>query len=132
MFVPLASLFVCQRDSINLFPAMGKVIGYMKNNFWNTWVVSMVGFLTYSLMASIAQIPAFIISMITAFSRIKSTVGYGVEDDSTPLLLVIVTAVSSLLSYGVMVIYHLIIVYQYTSLEEKKEGQSIMEKINQI
>lgn len=132
MFVPLASLFVCQRDSINIFPSIGKVLGYMKNNFWNTWVVSMVGFLTYSVMAGIAQIPIVIISMITAFSRVKSTVGYGLEDDSTPLLLVIVTVISSLLSYGIMVIYHLIIVYQYTSLEEKKEGQSIIERINQI
>lgn len=132
MFVPMAAIFVCQRDQLNVFHALGKVFSYMKNNFWSTWLVSMVGFLTYMVMASIAQIPVFIISMFTAFSRMKSTVGYGIEDDSTPLLLVIVTAISSLLSYGVMVIYHLIIVYQYTNLEEKKEGQSLIEKINQI
>ncbi|MBA3663349.1 MAG: hypothetical protein H0W61_03960 [Bacteroidetes bacterium] len=132
MFVPMAALFVCQRDSLSLFPAMGKVLRYMKNNFWMTWVISFVGFLAYSVLGFIVQIPVFIISMITAFSRIKSTVGYGLQDDSTPLLLVIIMAVCSLLSYGVLVVYHLINIYQYTSLEEKKEGSSIIDKINQI
>ncbi|MGZ4042646.1 MAG: hypothetical protein ACXVO9_05555 [Bacteroidia bacterium] len=132
MFVPMASLFVCQRDEMSLFPAMSQVFRYMKNNFWSTWVVSFVGFLTYMVMGAIVQVPVIIISLITAFSRVKSTIGYGLQDDSTPLLLVIVTAVCSLLSYGVMVVYHLIIVYQYTNLEEKKEGSSIMDKINQI
>lgn len=131
-FVPLASLFVCQRDRLFLFPAMGKVFGYMKNNFWNTWIVSFLGGLTFIVLVYIAQIPLFIISFMTTFSRMKSTVGYGMQDDSTPLILVIVTVLSSLLAYGVMVIYHLMIVYQYTNLEEKKEGLSIIDKINQI
>jgi hypothetical protein len=43
-----------------------------------------------------------------------------------------VTAISSLLSYGVMVVYHLIAIYQFTHLEEKKEGKSIIDRINQI
>lgn len=73
MFVPMASLFVCQRDSISLFPAMSQVFRYMKNNFWSTWVVSFVGFLTYMVMGAIVQIPVFIITMITAFSRVKSS-----------------------------------------------------------
>ncbi|MCW3076829.1 MAG: hypothetical protein JWO32_1438 [Bacteroidetes bacterium] len=132
MFVPMAALFVCQRDGLSIFPSMGKVFRYMKNNFWNTWIVSFLGFLTYATLASVAQIPVFIITFITTFSRLKSTVGSGIEDSSPSLLLVVVTVISALLSYGIMVIYHLIIVYQYTSLEEKKEGASIIDKINQI
>lgn len=131
-FVPLAAIFVSQRDELNIFPSIKKVLYYMKGNFWNTWIVSLVGLLTYSVLGAIVQIPTMIVTMFTTFSRYNTTVGYGIDDPSTPIMLVVVTAISSLISYGVMVIYHLIAVYQFTSLEEKKEGVSILEKINQI
>jgi hypothetical protein len=131
-YVPMAALFVCQRDEVNIFQAIGIVFRYMRDNFWSTWVVSMVGLLTYMVMGMVAQIPVFIITMLTTFTRMKSTVGYGMEDQSTPVLLIVVTAISSLLSYGVMVVYHLISIYQFTHLEEKKEGKSIIDRINQI
>lgn len=131
-FIPMASLFICQRDEIGIFAAIGKVLRYMKGNFWMTWVVSMVGLLVYMVMGTVVQIPVFIVSLLTTFSRVNTTVGYGMQDQSTPILLIVVTAISSLLSYGVMVFYHLVSVYQFTSLEEKKEGKSILEKIDQI
>ena len=131
-YVPMAALFVCQRDQIGIFQALGKVFRYLKGNFWITWVVSMVGLLVYMVMGTVVQLPVFIVSLITTFSRVNTTVGYGLQDQSTPILLIVVTAISSLLSYGVMVIYHLIAIYQYTNLEEKKEGVSIIDKINQI
>ncbi|MBK9285800.1 MAG: hypothetical protein IPM51_16005 [Sphingobacteriaceae bacterium] len=131
-FLPMASLFVCQRDEINIFAALKKVLFYMKGNFWITWVITMVGLLMYMVLGSIVQIPVFIVSLITTFSRANSTVGYGMADQSTPILLTVVTAICTLLSYGVMVIYYLTTIYQFTSLEEKKEGVSIIDKINQI
>lgn len=131
MFVPTAAIFVCQRDRVGIFPAIGKVFRYMKNNFWITWAVSFIGILTYSTMGSLVQAPAMILNLISTFSRMK-TLEYGSMDTSTPIAVIVVTAICSLLSYGVLVIYHLIAIYQFTNLEEKKEGQSILEKINQI
>ncbi|MDO9000653.1 MAG: hypothetical protein Q7W45_12870 [Bacteroidota bacterium] len=131
-FVPMASLFVCQRDRIGIFAAIKKVFYYLKGNFWMTWVVSLVGIVSYMVMGFIVQIPVLIITLATTFSRAKSTIAYGQADDTTPLLLVAVIIISNLLSYGVMSVYYLMTVYQYTNLEEKKEGSAIIEKINQI
>jgi hypothetical protein len=131
-FVPMAAVFVCQRDRIGIFPAIGKVIRYMKGNFWITWAVSFVGLLTYSTMGSLVQAPAMILNLISTFSRMKDLDYQSSMDASTPVPVIVVTAICALLSYGVLVIYHLIAIYQYTNLEEKKEGQSILEKINQI
>ncbi len=131
-FIPMAAIFVCQRDNISIFAAIRKVMFYMKGNFWNTWLVSFVGILTYTIMASIVQIPLMIITLMTTFSRMKVLGGNALAEDSNSILLIAVTAISSLLSHGVLVIYHLIVVYQYSNLEEKKEGVAIIDKINQI
>lgn len=131
-FIPIVALFVCQRDRIGIFAAIRKVFRYLKGNFWSTWLVSFIAMLCYSIMGAVAQIPVFIVTLITTFSRVKSTVGYGVGEESTPVLLIIVTVVCSLLSHAVMSIYYLMSIYQYTNLEEKKEGTSIIDKINQI
>lgn len=131
-FIPIAAMFVCQRDRINIFAAIKKVFYYLKGNFWMTWVISFVAIICYSVMGFIVQIPVLIITLITTFSRARSTIGYGEADESTPLLLVAVIIISSLLSYAVMSVYYLMTIYQYTNLEEKKEGSSIIEKINQI
>lgn len=131
-FIPIAALFVCQRDRVNIFAAIKKVLYYLKGNFWMTWVISFVALISYSIMGFIVQIPVLIISLVTTFSRARSTIGYGEADETTPLLLVSVIIISSLLSYGVLSIYYLMTIYQYTNLEEKKEGSSIIEKINQI
>ncbi len=131
-FVLIAAIFVCQKDRIPIFAAIKKVFYYLKGNFWNTWVVIMVGFLTYFIMTFVVQIPMLILTLITTFSRLKVSGGYNFEDQNTSLIMVIVVSICSLLSYGVRVIFNLIVTYQYTSLEEKKEGISIIEKINQI
>jgi hypothetical protein len=131
-YLPVAAYFVCQRDRINIFAAFRKVFYYLRGNFWMTWLVSFIALICYSVMAGIAQIPVFIITIITSFSRIKSTVGYGTGEESTPILLVVITVICSLLSYAVLSIFHLMSIYQYTNLEEKKEGSSIIEKINTI
>ncbi|MBL7919962.1 MAG: hypothetical protein JNJ40_06585 [Bacteroidia bacterium] len=131
-YIPLAALFVCQRDGINIGAALRKVFYYLKGNFWMTWVVSMVALICYMVMGFFVQIPVFIISAASTFSRLKSVSAYGEEDNSATLLMVVVIIISSLLSYCVMSVYYLMTVYQYTNLEEKKEGSAIIEKINQI
>jgi hypothetical protein len=127
-FLGVTSIFVCQREETGIFFAMSRVFHYMRGNFWQTWSVNLVGLLTYSVMHLIVQLPAIIVTVISSTTRMRNTE----MDDSTSILLVVTTAISTLLGYGVMVFYHLIAVYQFTSLEEKKEGVSIIQKINQI
>ncbi len=131
-FIPLAALYVCQRDGLPIFAAIKKVLYYLKGNFWNTWVIVMVGFLTYAIMAAIVQIPMFIVTIISTFSRIKMNGDYSAGDNSTSILIIAVVSICTLLSHGVRVLFSLMVIYQYNSLEEKKEGVSIIDKINQI
>ena len=131
-FIPLAAIFVCQRDGLPIFAAIKKVFYYLKGNFWSTWVVIVVGFLSYMIMAGIVQIPMLIVTIISTFSRIRISDGSITQNESTSLILVVVVAICTLLSHGVRVVFNLMVIYQYNSLEEKKEGVSIIDKINQI
>jgi hypothetical protein len=120
IYVPGAALFVCQRDRINVFSAIGKVFYYMRNNFWNTWAVNFVGIIMHITLSAITQLPYWLLSILSTYSRVRSPMGYGVSEGSNPLLVVIVYAICSLLGFGVSAIYYLMTVYQYGSLEEKK------------
>ena len=131
-FIPLAALFVCQRDRVGIFSAIKKVLYYLKGNFWMTWLVSFVALISYSIMGFIVQLPVFILTLVSTFSRFSATNNYTAKDEPTSLILVVVIIVCSLLSYSVMSVYYLMTIYQFTSLEEKKEGSAIIEKINQI
>ncbi len=131
-FIPVASVFVCQRNNINIFSAMGRVLYYMKNNFWNTWVFSLLALLTYMVMALIVQLPALIMTMAAAFSRMSTYTGQGTGEGSTPMALIIVTAICTIAGYMVMAVFYLLNIYFFTSLEEKKEGSKLIENINQI
>jgi hypothetical protein len=128
-YIPLAALFVCQRDKIGIFQAIAKVMRYLKSNFWNTWVVSFIAMLTYSSMSMIAQLPVIIVTIINTFSKVGH---YSAGEESVSLTLVILTGACSLLSFGVMSIYYLMCIYQFGSLEEKQEGLKVLEKINTI
>ncbi len=131
-FVPLAAIFVCQRDKINIFSAIGKVLGYMKQNFWKTWVLSFLAFLTYMFLSMIVQLPAIIMTMVNTFSRLQTQDGYTMMDSSKSLTLIVVTAICALLAYGVMALYYLMNIFHFTNLEEKKEGTHLIDNINQI
>ncbi|MES2681392.1 MAG: hypothetical protein V4635_15965 [Bacteroidota bacterium] len=131
-FVPVAAIFVCQRDRINIFNAMGRVLSYMKGNFWYTWVFSILALLTYTVMAFIVQLPVLILTAISTFSRLGTTVGQGAGEESTPFTLIAVTVICSLIGYMVMAVFYLMCIYHYGSLEEKKEGSTLIENINQI
>lgn len=130
-FIPTATIFVCQRDRINIFTSLGKVMGYMKGNFWNTWIFSVLALLTYSVMAVVVQIPSIVMTTIATFTRVKN-MGQGLPDDSASLAMIIVTVICSLLVYMVLAVFYLMNIYHYTSLEEKKEGSKLIDDINQI
>jgi hypothetical protein len=131
-FVVITSLFLVQRDKIGLFEAMRKTVKYLRGNFWMTWLVAFVsGIVTY-MAFFIAILPAYIMTIITTFSRVKeistgapSEVGFSIGG-------YIMWAVSYLIGFCVLSVFYLMCTYQFTSLEEKKEGKSILDKINAI
>jgi len=127
-FVPVGAFFICQRDGISIVTALAKVFYYLKGNFWTTWVLSLLAFITYFLMALIVQIPMIVMSLFTTFSRVSIVSFYG----DRSILILMVTAISTLLTYLVVALYYLLNIFHFTNLEEKKEGSRLIENIKQI
>lgn len=131
-YIPVAAFFVCQRDGLGIFTAISKVFKYMKGNFWNTWIVSFIALLTNSILSAIIRLPAMIMNFIDTLTRSSTLDNYTMISSSPSTATTIVTIISTLLSFGVLCIYHLMCIYHYGNLEESKEGSAMLDKINAI
>ncbi len=127
LFMMVAAFFVIQRDRLNLFSALAVVSRYLKGNFWNTWVLGFLAILTYSLMSFVVQLPAFVLKMKVIFKR--GAEGFQAEMTATELA---VTVIGALLTMLVAALFYLLCIFHFSSLEEKKEGHLLREKISQI
>ncbi|MDZ4663515.1 MAG: hypothetical protein SGJ15_01435 [Bacteroidota bacterium] len=130
-----AILFTSQRHRINVFEAIGKVFKNFKGNFWITWSLSFLcGLITY-ILSFIVFLPSYIVFIISFFTRMNrnlddmqnSQAGYDV-----PIYIIVLFSISGLLIACVYAIYFIMMNLQCASLEEKKEGISILEKIESI
>lgn len=130
-----AILFTSQRHHINVFQAIGKVFKNFKGNFWITWSLSFLGGLITYILSFIAFLPSYIVFLISLFTRMNrgfedmqnSQAGYDV-----PVYVIVLFSISGLLIACVYTIYFIMMNLQCASLEEKKEGLSILEKIESI
>jgi hypothetical protein len=131
-YLTVTSLHVVQRDDINFFDALGKVYRYMKGQFWMTWLLAIVSFIVTYLTMIIAIMPTYIVTVISMFSRMKDYSAMAAPESEFSVTGYIMWSISYLLIFCVFSIFHLMCTFQYNSLEEKKEGKSILEKINAI
>jgi len=133
-YIFISSLFVVQKDKVGIITALGKVFRYLKGNFWMTWCVSVVGYIITYFATLIVMIPAIIFMFLQVFSRINyNTNNLNTDVSSTTIIIgSLIFLITLTLALCVYAIYFLMCNFQYTSLEEKKEGSSIIEKINQI
>lgn len=131
-YLVISSLFVVQKDNINLFDALVKAYRYLKGQFWMTWLLALVAFIVTYLCLIIAIMPTYIISVISMVSRARDISGMMNADSSFSISGYFLWSLSYLLIYCIFSIFHLMCTFQYTSLEEKKEGKSILEKINAV
>lgn len=131
----VSCIFVVQRDKVSVITAIGKVFRYLKGNFWITWAISVIGYITSYIASFIAAIPIIIFIVLQVIARIKVDTGSPLDSTISPTAIIvgsIIFVVSIALMLCAYSIYFLLCVFQYTSLEEKKEGASIVDKINQI
>ncbi len=133
-YVFISSLMVVQRDKVGVITALSKVFRYLKGNFWHTWCIAVVAYIISYLSSIVVMIPAIIFFVLQVVSRVKYGGGdFDTEISSTTIIIgSIVFIITIALAMCVYALFFLMCNFQYTSLEEKKEGSSIIEKINQI
>jgi hypothetical protein len=109
-----------------VFDSFGRTRQVMKDNFWWTWLIVVCSAICVIIIGIVFTLPQFAYQMILMVSNMRG----GNADVSIPFLVVstICTFCSSLL-YSAL---HLINGIHYFSLNEKKYGKGLMEKINEI
>jgi len=130
-----AVLFTSQRHRINVFEAIGKVFRNFKGNFWITWSLSFLGGMITYILSFIAFLPSYIVFIISFFTRMKGSMGDLQNSQAgydVPVYVIVLFSISGLLITCVYAVYFIMMNLQCASLEEKKEGLSIMEKIDSI
>lgn len=129
-YVAISAMFVCQRDNINIFASIGKTVRYMKDNFWNTWLVGFVSFILYFVLSMLTFLPFYVAWIASFFSRMRNLTQDGQQEGSSSLYLILFMAAIALLGTFSVSIHYIINVFQFGNLEERREGSSVLEKIN--
>lgn len=134
-FTFFTAIFVVQRDKVGIMTALSKVFGYLKGNFWYTWLTTICGYFMTNIMTVIIALPIIIFIVIAVVSRVKYDSMYSPTEgigDTTIIIGAALFIFTIGLGLCVTALFYLICIFQYTSLEEKKEGKSIIEKINEL
>ncbi|MBN8697585.1 MAG: hypothetical protein J0L87_13725 [Bacteroidetes bacterium] len=114
------------QDDIGVTDAMSKTRSVMKDNFWWTWVIVVCAGIAIAIIGVVFAMPQFIYQMILMISNIKD----GTGEISIPFIVV-----SSICTFFVQVIYsiyYIISGFHYYSLAEKKGGDGLLERIDEI
>lgn len=122
-----AANYLVLRDKILITVAFQKAWGYMKPNFWWTWLIVVCSALMVGIMGAIFNIPMMVVSMMNNFSRFNQS-----PTDSSSVLYIVLGAIAILGPKLLTPITSLFYVLTYHSHEETKEGAALSEKINQI
>lgn len=131
-YIGISSVFVCQRDNLNIFSSIGKTLRYMKGNFWNTWLVGFVAFILYAVLLFLTILPFYFGLILSFFSRMKDMAMNGETEGVSSLYLVLFTSLVVLLGTFSVSVYYLLNIFHFGNLEERKEGSSMLDKINTI
>jgi len=134
LYIIVAIIFTSQRHKLSFFSATSRVFHYLKGNFWMTWLISFVGGMCTYILVIIAYLPVYILMMISFFSRANLNNLNSINNIQTeiPLYVTILTSIVSLLIICISSIYLVMMNFQCASNEEKKDGTSILEKIESI
>ncbi|MCK6648319.1 MAG: hypothetical protein L6Q66_01575 [Bacteroidia bacterium] len=114
------------QNDIGVTDAMSKTRSVMKDNFWWTWVIVVCSLIAIAIVGMVFAMPQFIYQMILMVSNIKD----GTGEISIPFIIV-----SSICTFFVQVVYSIYYVisgFHYYSLAEKKDGEGLLERIDEI
>jgi hypothetical protein len=114
------------QDNTSITSGMSKTRRVMKGDFWWTWVLVVCGAIAIGIIAFVFTVPQFIYQMILMIGNIKE----GSDEISIPFLIVAtVCTICVQLTYS---IYYIICGFHYYSLAEKKDGEGLLERIDEI
>jgi len=119
--------YLVLRDEISITRAISKAWGYMRDNFWWTWLIVVCAALIVGIIGAIFTLPMTIMTVVNNFSRSDMDV-----IGNNTILYVVLGAITVLGPQLLTPINALFSVMAYHSYEEKEEGTAINEKINQI
>ncbi len=133
-YLIVAIVFTSQRHKLNFFKATRLVIKYLRGNFWMTWLISFVGGLCTYILIALAYIPVYVLMFVSLISRSKMDGLNAVNNiqNEVPIYVTVITSVVGLLIICISTIYLVMMNLQCSSNEEKLEGKSILEKIENI
>lgn len=117
-YILVATLFFAQRDQTGFFEALTKVANYVRENFLSTWLNSIVALLIVYFCNVFLRIPFILIGFMDI----------AVE----PGMYFLITAIGNFIFLFAMTLFQLMCIFHLTSLEEKKEGSIIKQKIDNL
>jgi hypothetical protein len=122
-----AGSYLVLRDKILITTAFTKAWGYMRGNFWWTWLIVVVGGMIVGIIGALFTVPMTVLTVMNNLTRMTSQ-----PSDTNTLLYVILGTIAILGPQLLAPISKLFSVLAYHSYEEAEEGMSIKEKIEQI
>ena len=134
MYMIVAIVFTGQRHKIGFFSAYGKVMSYLRGNFWITWVMSFLGGLTTYILIILAYLPVYVFTAVSFFTRMNLNNLDAVNNiqNEVPICVTIITSVVSLLIVCISSIYLVMMNFHSAGLEEKATGKNLLDKIDSL
>jgi hypothetical protein len=122
-----AGSYLVLRDKILITTAISKAWGYMKGNFWWTWVIIVVGTMIVGFIGVVFTLPMTVLTVFNTVTRMSSN-----HTDNNTVLYVVLGCITIIGPQLLTPITKLFSVLTYHSYEEAHEGMSIKEKIDQL
>ncbi|MGZ3861985.1 MAG: hypothetical protein ACXVPN_06955 [Bacteroidia bacterium] len=128
MYVLNAATFVVVRDEITMVRAIGKIIDYMKGNFWWTWLLMIILLISLGTISSLFSLPLSVLGIMKTFVRS----GGGANSDHSVLYLIFGSLNMITQMLIVVPISMIFCVFNYYNHEEQQEGTGLMDRIDEI
>ena len=128
--VPMAFiLFVKVIEDKDLGDTFSRCFGLVRNNWWLTFGIIILAYIIISVVSWLFTVPTMIVAAIQGF-----LVGTGEQEairtDSLPFILS--TIFSGLGQYIIYPVLYIIVAFQYYSLREQKDRETLMGKVSAI
>ncbi|WP_462317802.1 hypothetical protein [Marinilabilia sp.] len=128
--VPMAFLlFVKVIEDKSLGDTFSRCFQLVRNNWWITFGIIILAYIIISIVSWLFSVPALIVGGIQGF-----LVGTGEQDaiHTDSLAFILTTVISGLGQYILYPVLYIIIAFQYYSLREQKDRDTLMGKVSAI
>lgn len=128
--VPLAFvLYVKVIENRDLGSTFSRCFQLIRNNWWRTFGILIVAYIIIAIISWLFTVPAIIVGVIEGFM-----VGSGQQEaiDSSSLAVVLTSIFGGLGQYILYPVLYIIIGFQYYTLREEKDRDTLMGKVSAI